>query len=431
MRKYTITFLLLICFLFVSCTNKRDDGCHLEKMKVNGDVVKIETIVQSTMPLTEVFAKAYDPQYIISSYAGNVEIEFDHKGNVKRSKGYGIDGEILFDVRDFKSKDETNFTPCVPIGPDSKQMIDKIKTITTENGNVLKVKYYNDDNLVWTQTANYYDDGLIKSIIKNYESLRIETEFADISFSDTTSFNYLSFDSHNNWTEVEVEYCGILAKHHHTYKIKRQLTYATEEVKPSLINQLQAYNTTTSNNTDHFDRVSLGSYGYIRIPHYMAIQSKNYIDEVNRKSPANYQTSLNYLFLSVYNDNDAYASFSVNLSPGDGSGTYDDLTPKELTFDKEEDNLLEEIYTSLLKQGDIYILKWLPYEYFKVNRHRALRLRYYRYGKGSPIPVYCENYIIPMQDGNVINVIYSFQSNLDHKFRSDFDNAIYSIVFNK
>ena len=76
--------------MLVSCKGEyqRQEGCHLDKMAILGDVVKIETIVQSTMPLTELYANAFDPQSTLSSYVGNITIEFDNNGNVNHSVGY-------------------------------------------------------------------------------------------------------------------------------------------------------------------------------------------------------------------------------------------------------------------------------------------------------------------------------------------------------
>jgi len=82
-----------------------------------------------------------------------------------------------------------------------------------------------------------------------------------------------------------------------------------------------------------------------------------------------------------------------------------------------------------MAQGGTYILKWLPYQFTTISGRRALKLSYYRYGNGSPIPVYCENYTIPMVDGNTICVIFSFQSNLYNRFYKDFQNSINSIRF--
>ena len=105
------------------------------------------------------------------------------------------------------------------------------------------------------------------------------------------------------------------------------------------------------------------------------------------------------------------------------------MTPEELEYDEETDKFIEEQNTSVMAHGGTYVLKWLPYQFTTISGRRALKLTYYRYGNGSPIPVYCENYTVPMADGNTICILYSFQSNLYNKFYKDFENSINSIRF--
>ena len=427
----TIFTTLVIAVILSSCGNdyNRQEGCHLDQMKIKGDVLKVETIVQSSMPLTELYFNSFNPTSGVSCYTGNIAILFDNHGNIKRHIGYDMNGEELFSVQ-LDTTERLNLTPFVPIGSCANQTIDNVKTISDYDGKVVEVKYFDRNNLIWTQKANYNKDGTINSITKKYESLSIQTELINIEYSDTTSFHYLSFDDRNNWTEVEVNYRGILPRHEHSYKIKRQITYALEAEKPKLINELKAYNKVTDHLKNEFDRISLGDYGSMTIPRYMALQSKNYMKEVGRFSQSKYQSNINYIFMSVYDNKDAYATFSVNITPGNGSAYFDDLSPEELAYDEYTDKYLEKQYVNILAQGGIYVLKWLPYSYCKISGHYALSLQYYRYGKGSPIPVYCENYMLPMPDGNTLNFMYSFQSNLDYKFRSDFNNSIRSIVLN-
>lgn len=233
----------------------------------------------------------------------------------------------------------------------------------------------------------------------------------------------------NNWTEVEVVYRGILPKHAHTYKIKRQLTYSDEEEKPSLINNLAQYNRVNPESSSNLDIIHLGNYGTIEIPHYMALQSNSEIGAVKNQLSNNFGVQFDYLFMSVYDKNDAYSTISVNLTYGNDTEGFDNLSSEELKYDKETDNIIEEQNTLAMAKGGTYVLKWLPYEFTTISGKRALRTRYYRYGNGSPIPVYCENYSIPMGDGNTMNIIYSFQSNLDYRFRKDFNQSINSIKF--
>ena len=429
--KVSYSFPLLICtFALFSCQKyERKPGCHLDKMHLNGNVVKIETIVKSTMPLTELYANAFDPQYAISTYAGNIVIDIDNDGNIKHSIGYGLDGKKIFETERFNPENDGCTSPAVPIGPGANQNIDNIKIIKSENGDIVNVKYYEGDKLIWNQKVFYNDDGLPKSIVKEYYQLSIKTDLLNILYADTTTFNYIAHDNHGNWTEAEISYKGVLPKHAHSYKIKRQITYIEDDEKPALLDELSTYNNDNLISTDETDQVSLGEYGTMRIPHYMALQSKDYINDVKDFMSPSMRDQIHYLFMSVYDNNDAYATISVNFIPGDGSNGYDDLSPEELEYDEETDKLIEEQNTSAMAQGGTYVLKWLPYQFTTISGRRALKLTYYRYGNGSPIPVYCENYTIPMVDGNTVCVIFSFQSNLYNRFYKDFANSISSIRF--
>ena len=396
-------------------------------MHIKGNVVKIETIVQSTMPLTEMFAMVFDPQYAIFSYAGNTAITFDNDGNISRSKGYGLDGKELFDVKKFKIENEDmNTIPVIPIGPNVDQNIDRVKTISSANGDVVNVKYFDKDELIWESTAYYNDDGSLKSIVKEYVQLSNESVL-NISYADTTDCKYLEYDNHGNWTELEISYKGILCSHAHSYKLKRKLTYLGDNEKPALIEDLDKYNDVAQVNTQDVKIVTIGEYGFMRIPHYMTMQSKDYISGVKEFMSPKLRNMSCYLLLSVYDENDAYASFSIQYFPGDGSNGFDDLSRKEMKYDKTLDKLLEEQMAVELAKGGVYILKWLPYQFVTISGRRALKYTYYRFG--SPIPVYCETYSIPMSDGNVLGLNFSFQSNLYNRFYNDFKQSINSIRF--
>ena len=115
--------------------------------------------------------------------------------------------------------------------------------------------------------------------------------------------------------------------------------------------------------------------------------------------------------------------------PGVMSSCLKGVQYQQNSFSQELDDVLKEQNVEVMAQGGTYVLKWLPYRFVDISGKRSLKLSYYRYGNGSPIPVYCENYIIPMKDGYTLSIIYSFQSNLDNRFRKDFSNAINSIRF--
>lgn len=433
MEYFGRVILLPIISILFGCEGgyKREIGCHLDKMSVSGNVVKIETIVQSSMPLTEVYANAFDPRSALSTYAGNISIEFDNHGNAKRHIGYGIDGKKIFDESNLLLVNEGSMAPGVPIGPGANQQIDKIRAVSSKEGKVVNIKYYDGDNLVWNQRATYNNDGSVSEIVKEYGSMKSIFSQLSIPNADTTTFNYLAYDEMNNWIEAEVLYKGRLPKFAHSYKIKRQITYFEEEVKPSLIEKLDEYNQMENHSTTSTNPIRLGDYGLIMVPHYMAPQSDSAINALQSYQKQNFGVQLDYLFMSEYNKKDAYATISVTLTHGNDTEGFDNLSQEELKYDEEFDKLLEEQNTQIMAQGGTYVLKWLPYEFTSISGKRAMRTRCYRYGNSSPIPVYCENILIPTGDGNSISLFYSFQSNLDYRFRDDFTNAINSIHFDK
>ncbi len=398
---------------------KRQKGCHLDKMAINGNVVKVETIVQSTIPLTEVFYDAIDPFFFIvasSPYSGNFTTEFDNEGNVKRFIGYGIDGETLFD-NVVEIREEAKITPWIS---SFNQRISDVKTVCTNDGRVLNAKYFDGKNLIWEQNVKYNKDRTLKSIIKNYKELT--------NFADTTIYKHVSYDSMGNWVEAEVEYKGVLPRHHDEYRIKRQITYFGDKENTPLINDLQKFNAIKRQTTSKFNTIDFGEYGSISLPHYMKLSSKGKIDGIQKNSL--YSSIGEYLILSEYDSGVAYATFSITKELNKDTIDLDILSQEELVYDEDVNNELKTQYTNILAQSEIYILKWLPYEFVTISSKRATKIRYYRHGKMSPIPVYCEQYNFTMGD-SIISIMYSFQSNFDYKFREDFNRAVKSVNFKK
>lgn len=403
---------------------ERKPNCHLDKMHIKGNVVKVETIMQSTVPYTEMLAMVFDPQYAIFSYAGNTLITFNKDGNIRRYKGYGLDGKELFDVKKFKIENEDmNTIPVIFIGPNVDQNVGRVKTISSANGDVVNVKYFDQDELIWESSTYYNDDGSPKSIVKEYVQLSNES-MLNISYADTTDYKYLEYDNRGNWTELAISYKGMVCSHAHSYKLKRRLTYLGDKEKPALIEDLDKYNDTAQVNTQDVKIVTIGEYGVMRIPHYMTMQSKDYISGVKDLMSPKLKNKSCYLLLSVYDDNDAYASLSIQYFSGDGSTGFEDFPQK---YNKTIDKFFEEQMTAALATQGVYILKWLPYQFVTISGRRALKYTYYRFG--NPIPVYCETYSIPMSDGNTLGINFSFQSNQYNRFYNDFKQSINSIRF--
>lgn len=425
-RNISIPFILSSIF---GCSDyTRENGCDLDAMHIKGNVVRIETITQSTMPLTELFAKAFDPSFVVSSYDGNFCLDIDNHGNIKRNRGYDIEGANLFDVDFQHPHDDFCTVPCVILKPNKHQPIDEIKTVKEENGNVTNVKYYNGEELIWEQNSVYNNDGTIRSIIKEYTSYKIEFNHLSITYSDTTLYNYISYDDKGNWTELEAEYRGVFPKHNYNYKVKRQITYYGEAEKQPLIERLKEYNNPPIAPKCRFTKIEIGKWGYMSIPYYMA-QVSNEMTKCVQQTVSENAGNLNYLYNSLYDNNVAYASFSISKIPCSESQRYDHLDKEDLEYNIYVDVMYQKQMEEGLAQNNILLLKWLPYEFVEISGRRALHFRYYRYGIGSPIPVYCDTYTIPVSDGFALGIIFSFQCNLYERFYDHFNKAINSIVF--
>ena len=228
--------------------------------------------------------------------------------------------------------------------------------------------------MIWNQKVSYDDKGDVVSIIKDYASLSINTDLLNIQYADTTTYEYSSFDEQGNWTIANVHYKGVLQKHKHDYKIIRQKTNDGASEQAPLSKPFKSLNAGTEykENVD-FVNVGIGCYGHMKIPSYMAVQSKDFISSVNNfvQTP----TTIDYLFMSVYDNSDAYATLSVSRNYVGNGNSFDDATEEELSYDKELDDALKEQYITTMAQGGTYVLKWLPYHFVDISGKRALTLR--------------------------------------------------------
>ena len=92
------------------------------------------------------------------------------------------------------------------------------------------------------------------------------------------------------------------------------------------------------------------------------------------------------------------------------------------------DDFLKSMYMSqAMRQSGIDVMKWLPYEFIKIDGHNAMKVRYYRKGIGSDKEVYCENYTISISDYKSLNIIFSYQSVYATRYAESFRRMMQSI----
>lgn len=407
----------------VFCSSyERQDGCTLDKLHIYGNVRKIEVMSLTTVPLTEMFIDAYNPEKILPIFSGNFNMDFDNTGHIRNFSGYGVDGKELFRVNKFRFSEKTGFTPAF-LGAKEIEGVNDLKIIRDSKGNIYEINYLQEKEPLWIVKMKYNKRNDVVQITKKYCKLN-----RLLNFVDTTTISYYDFDKYGNWTKADVQYRGISKRHNFEYTANRVITYDTDTNEPSILCNLQKTLSSIQKTEEcGFFKESTPIFT-IEVPDFMSKVSSKDIKEVQDFSPLNSSMLLNYLFMFEYKEKDSYASFSAMITPSDGNN-YNELNGADLIYDSDTDKLMEDMFISQAAQGGIFLLKWLPYKIIKLCGKNCLKVSYYRYGIGSPIPVYVETYSMSINDNYVVNLAISYQSKDYYRFHDCFEYCKQSLKF--
>lgn len=423
-----IRFIFYLTFLiFFSCSSyERQDGCTLDRLHIYGNVKTVEVTSLTTVPLTEMFANAYNPEEVLLIFSGNFNMNFDNTGHIKNFSGFGVDGKELFRVSKFKFSEKSDFTPAF-FGAKDIEGINDLKVIRNSNGKIYKVIFLKDNKPLWIVKMKYDEKGNITQITKKYCKLD-DISINLLSFADTTTICYRDFDKYENWTKADVQYRGLLKKHNFKYTAIRTIIYDTDENKSLKLSDFQQVLSSVQKTKDCEYIKEHTPIFSIDIPDFMSKYSSAKMKEVQSFSPTSSSMPLKYLFMYDYKENDSYASISAMITPSGGIN-YDELSGADLIYNSETDKLLEETFKSQTAQSGIFLLKWLPYRITKLGGKKGLKICYYRYGMGSPIPVYVETYTMSISDNYVVNLTISYQSKDYYRFHDCFEHSKQSLKF--
>ncbi len=422
MKKIEVVCVLFI-HLFLSCTNVNERDIKL--MHLNGDVVKIETVSLTSVPIMEM-SMNNNPKRCIAVAEGNYILTFNRRGNIIRYQGFGIDNEELFDVSPIRGK---KIIAPVSIGNISiSNNPDSVHFEQNEDGELVVIELFKNNKLS-NRIHIFYDQFHRPIMYVNDKSFVGSDIFLQ---TDTNLYRYLDNDKYGNWTKLEIEYRSshYPEQNHVVYSVLRQITYRGEREKEPLIKQsiVNDYMVKRNQFTIHEQNpISLG-IASISIPNYMVpSDTKNYLSQTNR------HISLfdNDLCRYTYKDKSKYASFSIQYTPNKGIGL-DEMTDEERVFNKEVDNEFRKQYEDPEIQQDLALLIWYPYDFVNINNHWALRQRYIRYGNGAWVPVYVESYLMDTPDGGAITITMSYQITQRQYFHQDFTNSVltFQYIFN-
>lgn len=412
--------------MFSCSAYERQDGCTLDQLHIYGNAKKVEVTSLTTVPLTEMFADTYNPEEALPIFSGNFNMEFDNTGNIQGFSGFGVDGKELFHVNKFRRSENTNFAPAFFGGKEIEEIND-LKIIRDSKGYIYEVIYLQRKEPLWIVKMKYNEKGDVVQITKKYCKLN-DTSLGISNFVDTTTICYNDCDEYGNWTKANVQYRGVLKKHDFEYTAIREITYDTDENKPSILTDFQRKLSSVQETEDcGFVKESTPIFT-IEVPNFMGKFSSADTKEVQDFSPINSSMSLNYLFMFGYEGKDSYASFSAIITPSSGIN-YNELSGADLIYNSETDKLLEDTFRSQTAQSGIFLLKWLPYRIIELGGKKCLKISYYRYGMGSPIPVYVETYTISINDNYVVNLTISYQSKDYYRFHDCFEYSMQSLKF--
>lgn len=419
MKKIEVVCVLFI-HLFLSCTNVNERDIKL--MHLNGNVVKIETVSLTNVPIMEM-SMNNDPERFIAAAEGNYILTFNRRGNIIRYQGFGINNEELFDVSPIRGK---KIMAPVSIGNISiSNNPDSTHFEQNEDGDLVVIELFKNNKLS-NRIHISYDQFHRPIMYVNDKSFVCTNIFLQ---TDTNIYRYLDNDKYGNWTKLEIEYRSshLPEQNHVVYSVLRQITYRGEREKEPLIKQsiVNDYMVKRNQLSIHeLNPISLG-IASISIPNYMVpSDTKNYLSQTNR----HISYFDNDLCRYTYKDKSKYASFSIQYTPNEGIGL-DKMTDEERVFNKEVDNEFRKQYENPEIQQDLALLIWYPYDFVNINNHWALRQRYIRYGNGAWVPVYVESYLLDTPDGGAITITMSYQVTHKQYFHQDFINAILSLSF--
>lgn len=424
--RFFLYFFLVTTMFSCSSSYKRQDGCTLDKLHIFGKVKKIEVISLTTVPLTEMFADAYNPEEALPVFSGNFNMEFDNTGNIKKFSGFGVDGKELFCVKKFRTSEQSDFIQAF-FGAKELDGINDLKVLRNSKGPIYEVTFLQGEKPLWIVRMKYDEKSNVVQITKKYCKINNISQGL-LNFADTTTICYQDFDEYGNWTKADVQYRGVLKKHNFEYTAIRAITYDTDANDSSILYNFRQILSSTQKATNcEFIKESTPIFT-VDIPDFMNKISSADIKELQGFSPIKSSMSPNYLFMFEYKGKDSYASLSAMIMPSGGIN-YNELRGAELIYNTETDKILKDAFRNQTAQSGIFILKWLPYRITRIGGKICLEISYYRYGIGSPIPVYVDIYTMSINENYVVNLTISYQSKDYYRFHDCFEHSKQSLKF--
>lgn len=397
----------------------RSESCFLNTTSLKGDVLKVEMITSSTIPFTEICSENDDIHSEVDMLSSNTTVDLDGHGNVRRYRGYSLNGDILFNTTVFNNSSEGRFTSPSGYVPASYE-VTSVKW-KHRGRRVTEGEFYSGSKKVLGKFARYDSKGNISQIIRKFYMLEKYQEQGLLNTQDTTFYSYLEFDSHGNWTLARVEYHGVMDIHDYSFMVKRQITYNGEFRKTQLIRQLEDF--IAENNPVDLPVMSTLSTMYFTMDIPANFEDRSAQDNAAIQASvaklgqmdilANYKSKTGLpqanIFIDCYDCGEEIYSLDGNLNePFDAS-------------------LNEQLRAGIAKTQDL--LYWEPYEFVDVSGKTMLKQSYFAKVNGDPLPVHFVLYTVPVGGGRVLEVSFGNTSKATMQWNAVFEKVLSSITW--
>lgn len=397
-------FFLLISIFFVSCHSgyNRDVSCDLDKLNLKGNIVKMELITQTTIPISEWLYTTYDKVDLSRSYKhdavysfmGNSVLEFNNKGNICSQRIYNNQGKLLYNNKFLTSQTVTLYNP---INPNINELVDELEFSYDETGRIVSQKTFHKGKLFLTRKVLYNSQGDIDKVICDFDGLAFHYGEDLIVSSDTTFFIYLEYDSFKNWTLAEIYHKGRLSTDKYKFKVRRKITYYNEDTNDSqsLISQLPKWIEETKLSNDSL------SFALVKKECFEKVLSLN----IPSNAPLDIRNPMpNSLLYRMETKNGFFCVF-LNYEQPLGN-IFKDMTIEEA----------DKGYSIALAQSGDLVLGFLDYSSKElINNQQCSYLKYYSYASAGYLstgdPVITEMYKFqPVYGGMVYSVNIGYDS---------------------
>lgn len=411
MKKFL--FFMILATAIVSCSETTSTESDLHGLNLKGDVVKLEVITQTTIPVSEWFFTGIDfndytthcRKDAIYTFVGNSSISFDEYGRVSSQLVYDNEGDILFGELPYRGESLTLYQP---INIKVNELSDDWNFEYDDSLRVIRQTTSHEGKMFLDRKVFYNDRGDIDYVTCNYSGLNMSWGYEP---SDTTFFTYNEYDSTGNWVKATIEHRGRLNTDSYIMNVIRQLTYKGEPGKKPLLDKLKPLNNELEVSTSN------------EMP--TMVNKEFFNGALSLQMPMELEVCVTYNVPNslLYQLPNAEGFFNMTVTKENKNGNIFELEPSQEVYDA---------FSFALGSNGTVILKWFDYSNSEnINNSKCVEMKYAFYATGGYLntgdPVITE--LIEFQpEPNIVYTIAigydSYHKNLYKSWAEEIKNSI-------